>query len=176
MSNFSLQLIDLKKFNQLIIDWETKPINIFNYCNYLEKNNKSQTEIRIIQHINNSINVPELSAGFQKQMFFEMLGNESLSIITGFRTPKTCLKTFVVPYFRCRPRVCVFSPPTWWYTWHLIDDEDPWYLKHLPKRFVWYVGHIRCMHARPHRRKTSSNYDRFAIVVPARSLLLFDLA
>ena len=25
--------------------------------------------------------------------------------------------------------------------------------KHLPKRFVWYVGHIRCMHARPHRRK-----------------------
>ena len=19
-------------------------------------------------------------------------------------------------------------PPTWWYTWHLIDDEDPWYL------------------------------------------------
>ena len=33
-----------------------------------------------------------------------------------------------VPYFRCRPRVCVFSPPTRWYTWHLIDDEDPWYL------------------------------------------------
>ena len=23
--------------------------------------------------------------------------------------------------------VCLL-PPTWWYTWHLIDDEDPWYL------------------------------------------------
>ena len=23
---------------------------------------------------------------------------------------------------------CVLLPPTWWYTWHLIDDEDPWYL------------------------------------------------
>ena len=22
--------------------------------------------------------------------------------------------------------VCL--PPTWWYTWHLIDDGDPWYL------------------------------------------------
>ena len=33
-----------------------------------------------------------------------------------------------VPYSRCRPRVCVFSPPTWWYTWHLINDKDPWYL------------------------------------------------
>ena len=23
--------------------------------------------------------------------------------------------------------VCLL-PPTWWYTWHLIDDGDPWYL------------------------------------------------
>ena len=35
-----------------------------------------------------------------------------------------------VPYFRCRPRVCVSPPPppTWWYAWPLIDDEYPWYL------------------------------------------------
>ena len=26
-------------------------------------------------------------------------------------------------------------------------------LKHLPKHFVWYVGHNRCMSARPHRSK-----------------------
>ena len=25
--------------------------------------------------------------------------------------------------FRC------LLPPTWWYTWHLIHDEDPWYMK-----------------------------------------------
>ena len=26
------------------------------------------------------------------------------------------------------PHGCVSLPPTWWYTWHLIDGEDPCYL------------------------------------------------
>ena len=37
-------------------------------------------------------------------------------------------------------------------------------------------GITRCMHARPHFRKDQLPFDRFAISVPARSLLLLALA
>ena len=36
-------------------------------------------------------------------------------------------------------------------------------------------GNIRCIHARPHFRKDQFPLDRFAISVPARSLLLCDI-
>ena len=49
-----------------------------------------------------------------------------------------------IPCFGCRTRVCVFPPPTWCYTRHLIVDEDPWNLLDLIQvKFIFYSAFPR---------------------------------
>ena len=48
--------------------------------------------------------------------------------------------------------------------------------KYVNSRKYHNVGQMRCMHARPHRRKDQLPLRSLTEFVPARSLLLFDLA